>query len=890
MGGRRIGDAPIRPIGRNEVINGVLARLNSGAVVGLVGEPGIGKTTVWRTCVDQSNARWIWEASCSEAEQNIGLAVLADFFAAVPTVIIDQLPPPQRRAVDVALLRVDAGSDGIDARLLGVTTTSMLEALAQRGSLLLAVDDMQWCDQTSLAALRFALRRTELPSVAFLSARRISEIEALPREETLALGPLDPDETTRLIRATGRTLQTRALQRVVAVSEGNPFYALELARAVPPDTNVVRVPPSLNALLERRFDGLPTRCRAALLDIAVRGTLRDQVALSPAHERGILVADGPSARFSHPLLAEATCEQATHAQLRAAHKRAAEASRDPVVSARHHALAAAEPDEGVAASLDKAVKFAQLRGDVVGARDLAELALTMTPHGERPIHRVAMLASCEGALSNDRAAHQLAVELVERATDPHDRFVGLMILTRTSPSSEAIGYADTAAKLGGLPTESRLEARGELALLLFLSGRGQDAERVLVDALAQTARNSPVWAGLTAYLAIAQRQLGRPYDEENLLRAVELDRQGLAKPGGLALEVAAYIATYDDRHTEARRLFEEATAISFATSDRGDALDVQLARLELRRGNLKEAREAAELMAESRADDRRRRDLATLARICAWQGDFESARQAIEDAQASEPVVADPRTRIGIDCAAGLLALLDGDPERAWPTLARAAATLEAIGIREPSIPGALPLAIEAAAGVGEVDQAELLCSRLAEQAAVVHSRWGEAGVLWSRGHIALARGYRAAAVDLFDQAASAYEAIALPLEQARALLAAGSTLRRSGLRNAAHERLLASRALFTTAGAEGLARSADEELARLGQPQQVPDDLTEAERQVARLAARGLRNTEIGQRLRISPKTVEHHLGKVYRKLNVRGRADLGTALGENEPTAVRR
>jgi DNA-binding CsgD family transcriptional regulator len=240
--------------------------------------------------------------------------------------------------------------------------------------------------------------------------------------------------------------------------------------------------------------------------------------------------------------------------------------------------------------------------------------------------------------------------------------------------------------------------------------------------------------------------------------------------------------------------------------------------------------------------------------------------------------------------ADGIISLLSGDTSAAWQRLHAAARTLHEVGSREPSVPGVLPLAVEAATAVGDLDEAEVLCARLDDQARAVGSRWGSAAVLAAQAHLACARGAGGAAVDLFDRAAHAFADLDLPLPQGRALLACGTVLRRAGQRGEARQRLTAARALLERAGAHSLVRDTDAELGRLGVPGAGSrgSALTVTERQVVELATSGLRNIEIAAKLQISAKTVEHHLGRVYRKLGVRGRTELAGALDGRESIAI--
>ena len=865
------------------MIDLALAQLRETGVASLVGEPGIGKTTVWNACVEEFDAAHTWSTTCLEAEQDLGLSVLSDFFAATPPAVIDRLPTPQHRAVDVVLMRVEDASP-IDPRLLGTTTLSVLEALAHDGRVLVAIDDTQWCDSTSLAAFRFAARRGIRVGAAFLGARRGDAKSLASEENVVAVPGLEPLAAAQLIRRARVDLRPRAVTRIVELSQGNPFYALELARSTPAGAADVQVPASLSALLRHRFRGLPAECLSALLDIAVRGSIPIGAALGPAIERGIVVTQDGKARFSHPLLADAARDHAVPADLRAAHQRAAEAVDDTVERVLHRARATEPPDEAIAADLDSAAELARQRGAISGARDLADLALVFSSPGNRPLERVIALARYESLLAHDSAAAELAREIIAGAATPEDQLFGRGILIRTSSPSEALHHADAATRIPGLPIDAQLAAAGEYAWLLWASGRTGQALELLDSRLADAPEGTPGWATIVTRRAIIQRRSGTPHDAGSLARAVEMDRAGQLSPPGAFLQTAATLAVFDDRHDDARRLFHEAAEISALRGDGSVALDVDIAHAELRFGRLDAARQSAERIEDGSTHERGRRDLALLAQICAWQGEFETARRLASAARESGTGLSRPGALVAVDLADGVIALLAGDISTAWQRLHAAARTLHDVGSREPSVPGVLPLAIEAAAALGELEDADALCTRLDEETRAVGSRWGAAAVLAAQAHICAARGDTAQAVALFDAAAAAFAGIDLPLPQGRALLASGSALRRTGHRGEAKQRLLAARELFEGTGAISLIADADAELARLGGPGD-GNTLTVTERQVAQLAVGGLRNTEIAVKLQISPKTVEHHLGRVYRKLGVRGRADLAGALDPREP-----
>jgi DNA-binding CsgD family transcriptional regulator len=188
-----------------------------------------------------------------------------------------------------------------------------------------------------------------------------------------------------------------------------------------------------------------------------------------------------------------------------------------------------------------------------------------------------------------------------------------------------------------------------------------------------------------------------------------------------------------------------------------------------------------------------------------------------------------------------------------------------------------LAVAVDAAVAVGELDAARLLCRRLDADAAASCSRFGSAAAERGRGQIAAGAGDADVAIGHLRTAADAFLRVGLPMESARTNLALGALLRRRGQRRSAQEALQAARDTFVAFGLDGLCREVDAEVARLGvRRNQDAGQLTASERQVAALVALGLRNSEVAASLYVSVKTVETHLSRVYRKLDVRGRGEL--------------
>jgi len=207
----------------------------------LEGEAGIGKTTLWLAGLDAARDRSMRVLSARPAVAESGLAHvgLGDLFEGVLEEMLPAMPAPRRSALEVALLLAEAGARPPDARAVGVAVLTGLRILAESEPLLIAVDDVQWLDASSAAALEFALRRMLLEPALLLLARRSGEAgpvpeNALPVERVTrrAVGPLSVGATHRLLlRRLGRTFTRPTLLRLHEVADGNPFFALELARA-----------------------------------------------------------------------------------------------------------------------------------------------------------------------------------------------------------------------------------------------------------------------------------------------------------------------------------------------------------------------------------------------------------------------------------------------------------------------------------------------------------------------------------------------------------------------------------------------------------------------------------------------------------------------------------
>ena len=256
----------------------------------LEGEAGIGKSTLWLAAVEQASERGLRVLSSrpAEAERTLAYAGLGDLLEGVLEETLPELLPPRRRALEIATLRDEAAGDPVDPRAVAVAVRDVLQLIGEAGPVAVAVDDVQWLDASSAGAIEFALRRLDATPLVVLLARRVvdgdhpSELEqALPAEriQNLSLGPLSAGALHRLLHdRLGRAFPRQTLLRIHEQSGGNPFFALELARALPADVDPSQplpLPETLDELMRARAAALPEATRQALGFVSALGTTRE---------------------------------------------------------------------------------------------------------------------------------------------------------------------------------------------------------------------------------------------------------------------------------------------------------------------------------------------------------------------------------------------------------------------------------------------------------------------------------------------------------------------------------------------------------------------------------------------------------------------------------------
>jgi DNA-binding CsgD family transcriptional regulator len=881
-------------------------------VLALVGEPGIGKTALLDYAAERASGMRILRSRGIESEAMIPFAGLAELVGPVLGAL-DRIPEPQASALAGALALGPAGAR--DRFAIGAATLSLLSASAEEAPLALLVDDVHWLDRPSAETLLFAARRLVADPIALILTAREGHPSLLDGADlrTFRIGGLDRADAAALLSTL--EIGDEALERLFRATGGNPLALLELAPdadrlAVLPGAAPVPISTSIATAFLKRFGTLPERTRRLLVLVAANEPSRLSVLeraathvglgigdLDAAEEAGLILVGDGLVEFTHPLARAAVYADASPGERRGAHAALAQAFPDRDLDRRawHLAAASVGPDEGVSTALEQAGTRAR----------------------ERSAYAVA-------ATAFERAADFAAVE------EARDR----LVLDAADSAWLAGDGARTLALLDELPphpvaasAEARCDhLRGQVALRC---GPVVDGYRLVVQAAAQIADSDPEAAVVMLAEGVdgAFHTADAPAMHAAASRAVELaagqDSRRAAFFAAMAQGMALVIDGRGDEGAEAAR---RAVAILEQSDELSDD-PALIAWAALGPLWLREADVGRSLIA--RASERARERMAVgalpylltlLARDQAttdnWSGATMSYDEAIRLGRETGQRVALAASLAGLawlearqgretgcrEHAAEAIALCEelgvslftvwatnalGDLELALGNLAAAVERYEAQA-------GAL---IER--GIADVDlspapelvEAFLRLGRDADAEAVAEEYFAQAsakGQPWSLARAARCRALVAGRDELercFEQALGLHARTPDVFESARTRLAYGARLRRIRRRLDAREQLRLAAETFEQLGAEPWVAQAHAELAATGvtarrRDVRTLDDLTPQELRIARLLADGRTTREAAAAIFVSPKTVEYHLGHVYRKLGINSRAELLSAL----------
>jgi DNA-binding CsgD family transcriptional regulator len=892
----------------------------------LEGVAGAGKTTLWNAAAAGARQRGFRVLSCRAAatEAKLSFGGLDDLLEGVVGEVSDSLPEPQRQALDAVLLR--GPSTSADARTVCRAVLETVRLLAGSGPVVLAVDDVQWLDRPTAQVVEYMVRRLSGEPVGVVLAWRSAPADALPlglarlpwpeHVRRLPVGPLSVGALHRLVQShLELSLSRPILVRVHTTSGGNPFYALEIARAVAVTgrrlaaDEPLPIPATLTELVHSRLARLPAATRDVLLVVsalalptmrllaAAVGDARAGAAVERASRVGVLVAERDRLEFSHPLLASGVYADASRRRRIAVHRRLAEIVADEEERARHLGLAAEDPDEDVAAALESAALLALKRGAPSTAAEFYEHAGRLTPpaDGDGVCRRLLAAARCHAAAGSTLHGRELIERLVSASLPGPGRAEALLLLSGVQLgdlASEAVDMLEQALKeAAGRP---ELEARILVELISVHLARWDIPAAAAHSRVALTAAEQAGDLATLSRALVAAGRLevfqGRPLGIQLVERAESMqpmvEQARIASlPSGWIGTLLRYADDFDGARTRLEPLLSRAGELGDDSST-GELL-YELSELECWAGNWERALAYAQHSVEIQTLADRKWELtaalAALAFVEAHLGRVEDSRahatQGLAIAQSTEG----RDEAIRNQRALGFLELSLSRPERALAQLTEIAELAAAV-----QDPGVLRYAgdhIEALIGVADLHAAEQNLERLERQSLAVDRAWGLAVAARCRGLLLSARGDLTGAIAVIDEALEHHQRVPMPFEHGRTLLVAGRTRRRARRHHDAQAALTTAQSIFDQLGAPLWAATATAELARIGGRRPAPRGLTGTEQQVVQLVIAGRSNPEVAAELFMSRRTVEDHLSKIYRKLGVRSRTELAHRVASQTP-----
>ena len=865
------------------------------------GEPGIGKTTLWEAAIERGHdlGATVLTARAVESELPLGFVALGDLLGEVADDVLPQLPSPLAGALGAALLRTPP-REGLDPYAVGRGLTEALHQLSLHGPLLLALDDLQWLDAPSARALAFAVRRlgkgTAIVATLRLDASdpvelrlglegRLSEIEV----RALPIGAVHD-----VLRQGGLIVSQRDSRQIHTASGGNPFYALELARsgAAP------GLPPSLRAVVDDRLRSVSEAALAAIERVAVQGpaplsaVLRFGVearAIDEAVAAGVMVVEGGSVRFAHPLLASGALAAIPPMRLRELHRQAAGLADLVEDRARHLALATDGYDGTAALLLERSAGSAQARGALESGINLIAHACRLTPPTDiedlarREVIQADFLyragghaqasALIEDVLRGDAAGVVRARALIHRVQHDSDPAVAVARLEEAvllSTGDDVVGARALATLAwmrgawGGDIQPAKVEAEAAVALAMTTGDRGVQTTALTTAGILEALHGDP---GAEVYLE-------RAVESADPIEGVAGDR--------LPFVAFAHQRFWRGDWAGAERWLdvERGHALRNGEESRLERLDVFQADLEIRRCHWSEAARLLDAALNSAGSGYwRTRALLWRALLLARRGD-RAALDDVEEARTSTAAEDDPLLKATAEYAIGLVALAEERAADAAQRMGPLPARLQAHGLHELSILLVAPDAVEASLDAGDTSFAATLTDELERRALSTQHPLGVPAAQRCRGLIALTEGDTDDALHHLGRSNDGFRRAAAPYEAARTLLVAGAALRRAGRRSAAAEMLTAASDTFLSLGALRWKGRADQELRRARPRARTDHALTTSEQRVASLVVVGRTNREVAAQLHTSVGTVEAHLTRIYRKIGVRSRTELAGAV----------
>ena len=902
--------------GERDVLDRLVDAVRAGEsrVLVMRGDPGVGKTVLLNYLAERAGGCRVARATGVHSEMELAFAGLHQLCAPMLS-HLDRIPVPQRDALRTAL-GLAAGPPP-DRFLVGLAVLSLLSEVAGDQPLICLIDDEQWLDQASEQTLGFVARRLAADPVALVFSAR-DPGAGLAGQPELVVEGLRADHAHALLdSALAGPLDARVRDLIVAETRGNPLALLELPRGLTPaelaggfGLPTTRLTSRIEDSFGRQLAALPAPTRQ-LLQLAAADPSGDRSLLwraagrlgigvqagVPAVDAGLVEFDG-RVRFRHPLTRSAAYRSASRAERRQLHAALAEVTDsqlDPDRRAWHLAQAAPDKDEDVAAELERSAGRAQARGGVAAAAAFLERAALLTGDPARRAGRALAAAQAKVQAGASGAARDL------------------LAMAEAGPLSDL--------------EQARLELAR--ARLVSATSRGGDAPLLLLRAAGRLERIDISLARATYLDAVAAAMFaGR-----------------LASPGGSTMEVAraaaaapppphrprppdllldGLAALYTQGYAAALPLLREAVAAADSSTSADEephwlwlacvvashVWDDERWEL-LSRRYIQLVRQIGALAELPLALDRRARPLL-------FAGELTAAAALLDETRTVEEATGNPSWSYGAlslaafrgheTSAAALINSIMRDVTQRGEgygiTAAEWASAVLSNGLGHPR--DAMAAAERATEYHGDMGFSKWALVELVE--AAVHSGMtetaagayrrltamtGPAGTDWALGLAARSRALLSdgdVADGCYREAIDRLGRTRLRVELARAHLLYGEWLRRDNRRADARVQLRAAHEMLDTMGLTAFAERAGRELAAAGETvrQRTVDTvtaLTAQEAYIARLARDGRTNAEISAQLFLSVRTVEWHLRKIFIKLGIGSRRELGTVLGQLGP-----
>jgi len=896
-------------------LGAVLRQLRDGlsAVLVVCGDAGIGKTRLLRWAADDASDMRTVLVFGYEAEIGLGFAalhrLLLPLLGGLPG-----LPRPQREALGTAFGLSPGPAP--NRFLVGLATVTLLQQAARERPLLCIVDDVQWTDQETLDILGFVARRLDAEGVGLILGLRgdnlvpAGQLAGIPWHE---LAPMpEHDMRSLLFAATAPAPAPNVVTRLIAESEGNPLALLEYLASLSPErlAGMADLPPALpvgerlSSGFAARIAELPASTRQLLLVLSAAGPAAVDVVSDACRRLGIgpdaaepavrnaMLSQHPLLWFRHPLIRSVVYDTAGIAAQRRVHGVLADASAAcglPDAAAWHRAHAISGPDEGVAAQLELTAARARERGGYAAEAAFLTLAAQLSEAGANSHARRRLAAARAHIIAGDGVkAEQLLDGLdVDEALDVRIRAERVEAILLSNDAR----HADAPAML--------VKAAAEIP-----AADSGLARQLLCGALRAAVGSRELTVG-TSLSQVAQALLGRPRPPGATATPVDAIYEALAArfalgyvPAAPAMRGALRQVAGEQDFAAVQSVplliwllmedlwddeFESVTwpALTESNRLRGALPSVWVglassAVTQARHGDFGTAEvmfdEAVSLSVAVGAHSQV--SWSVLAEFRAWQG-REAQTRLMADTLIREWT---GQRQYGSSTNFALMALTVLDLGLGHYPSALAHATR--VARDDPPGHGSrvLPDLIEAAVRAGDEPAAAQALERLTERATASETPWALAMLARSR---AVALGGAAEAGSHYEDAMRRFAATPLRAEAARTRLLYGEWLRRRRRRKDAADQLKGALSEFTRMGAAAFARRTAQELAATGTTPAVSgpakhESLTPQERRVAELAAQGMTNAEISQHLFISSSTVDYHLSKAFRKLNITSRRRL--------------